>query len=67
MEIKFRKNPTYIHKDGGVEFKCYVDGNPQRIWLDSLAEYMDLLYDQLNALRHHVTGITREKKRRRLI
>lgn len=64
MEIKFRRGPTYIHRDGRVEFKCKVDGNPQRIWMDNLSEFMDFLDDQLNALRHHLTGITREKRHR---
>ncbi len=62
MKIKFRKYPTYIHKDGRVELKCDVDGKPGRIWLNDLGEFMDFLDDQLNALRHHLTGTTREER-----
>ena len=64
MANKFRRGPTYIRKDGRVEFKCEVDDKPRTIWLDSLDEFMDFLDDQLNALRNHLTGITREKRKR---
>lgn len=64
MVNKFRPKPTYVHKDGRVEFKCEDDGESRRIWLDSLDEFMDFLDDQLNALRHHLTGTTREKRHR---
>ena len=57
MKIALREKPTYIHKDGRVEFKCMVDDNEQRIFM-SLEEYMIFLADQVNALTHHVTGKT---------
>jgi hypothetical protein len=59
MKIDFRQYPTYIHNDGRVELKLVVDGKPARKWM-TMNEFMDFLDDQLNALRHHLTGKTRD-------
>lgn len=57
MEIKLGKRPTYIYKDGRVEIKCTVNGNPHRIFM-TIEEYMEFVADQVNALTHHITGKT---------